>query len=116
MKVASIPSPGFEDLQLGPLSIHVYGLMYVFAITAAVAITRRRWVAAGGDGELVLDVALWSVPAGLVGARLYHVITSPGQVPDAWWGPLAVWEGGLGVWAGSRLERSPASSSCAAGA
>jgi prolipoprotein diacylglyceryl transferase len=72
----------------------------VVAITAAVLIVRRRWAARGGDPDLVYEVALWGVPAGLLGARLYHDVTSFGEVPRTWWGWLAIWQGGLGLWGG----------------
>ena len=54
----------------------------------------------GGDWDLVFRVAVWGVAAGIVGARLYHDVTSWSEVPDKWWGPFAVWQGGLGVWGG----------------
>ena len=74
--------------------------MFLAGLLAAVAITARRWERRGGERALVHEVALWSFPAGLVGGRLYHVVTSWDQLPDAWWGPFAVWEGGLGIWGG----------------
>jgi prolipoprotein diacylglyceryl transferase len=96
-----IPSPSVNGFHLGPLFIHFYGLMYVVAITLAVIITRRRWRAAGGDPTLVTDVATWVVPAGIIGARIYFDITTPFDItPHTWWGPFAVWNGGLGVWGG----------------
>ena len=98
--LASIPSPSFDSFDLGPFTFRIYGLMYVIAITAALLITRRRWVRQGGDPNLPLDVALVAVPAGLIGARLYFLATSWDEVPDAWWGPFAVWHGGLSVWGG----------------
>jgi len=101
--VASIPSPSANGLQLGPLEVRAYGLLYVVALLAAVAITTRRWEARGGSRELVQEVALWGFPAGLIGGRLYYLVTSWDRVPDAWWGPLAVWNGGLGIWGGIAL-------------
>jgi prolipoprotein diacylglyceryl transferase len=80
--------------------VHAYGLAYVVGILAAVVITRRRWAAVGGDPGLVDEVALVGVPAGIVGGRLYFLATSWDEVPDHWWGPLAVWRGGLGIWGG----------------
>jgi prolipoprotein diacylglyceryl transferase len=74
--------------------------MYVLAVLAAVVITRRRWRAAGGDPELVYEVAMWGFPAGLIGGRIYFLITTPSQIPPHWWGPFAVWKGGLGIWGG----------------
>jgi prolipoprotein diacylglyceryl transferase len=99
--LAYLPSPPVNGFHLGPAFIHFYGLMYVIAITAAIIITRRRWAAVGGDPALVGDVAIWAVPAGLIGARIYFDITTPEKIsPHTWWGPLAIWNGGLGVWGG----------------
>jgi prolipoprotein diacylglyceryl transferase len=96
-----IPSPPVSGFHLGPLFIHFYGLMYVVAIILAIVITRRRWRAMGGDPALVSDVALWAVPAGIIGGRIYFVITTPFDItPHAWYGPFAVWTGGLGIWGG----------------
>jgi prolipoprotein diacylglyceryl transferase len=99
----SIPSPESNGFHIGPLFIHAYGLAYVFAVTAAVMITRRRWEAVGGHRELVYDVALWGFPAGIIGGRLYFLATSWNEVPPHWWGPFAVWQGGLGIWGGIAL-------------
>jgi prolipoprotein diacylglyceryl transferase len=101
--LAAIPSPSFDSLHLGPLDVRVYGLMYVVAVVAAVRITAPRWVARGGDRALVEEVALWGVPAGLIGGRLYFVATSWNEVPPHWWGVFAVWKGGLGIWGGILL-------------
>jgi prolipoprotein diacylglyceryl transferase len=99
--VASIPSPSSGELEVGPITLHAYGLMLLIAIAAAVAITGIRWANRGGDWDLVFRVAVWGVAAGIVGARLYHVVTSWEQVPDPKWrGVFEVWEGGLGVWGG----------------
>ena len=98
--LASIPSPSSGTLELGPLTIHMYGLMLLLGIAAAIALTGHRWVARGGDWDLIFRVAVWGVGFGIVGARLYHVATSWDQLPDEWWGPFAVWEGGLGIWGG----------------
>ena len=101
--LASIPSPPASGFRLGPVDVHVYGLMYVIGIALAIWITRRRWAASGGDPALVYDVALWAVPAGIVGGRIYFDITTPFDIPHHWWGPLAVWSGGLGIWGGVAL-------------
>ena len=98
--VASVPSPSANGFEVGPLTVRAYGLMLVLGLLVAVAIISRRWERRGGERTLVHEVALWSFPAGLVGGRLYHVVTSWNEVPDHWWGPLAVWEGGLGIWGG----------------
>ena len=101
--LASIPSPGSGEIHIGPLAVHVYGLMYAIGVLAAVALTARLWEQRGGRRQLVHDVALWSFPAGLVGGRLYFLATSWNEVPEHWWGPLAVWKGGLSIWGGIAL-------------
>ena len=98
--VAFIPSPPTNGFYLGPLFVHAYGLAYVLAVIAAVAITVRRWRVKGGERDLVYEVALWGFPAGLIGGRLYFLATSWNEVPPHWWGPFAVWKGGLGIWGG----------------
>src|ERR1700730_11567653 len=95
-----IPSPSSNGLHVGPLFVHAYGLAYVFAVAAAIAVTTRRWEARGGDPALVREVAIWGFPAGLIGGRLYFLATSWDQVPKHWWGPFAIWSGGLGIWGG----------------
>jgi prolipoprotein diacylglyceryl transferase len=95
-----IPSPSVNGFQLGPLFIHVYGLMYVVGIALAIYITRRRWAAVGGNPDLVWEVALWAVPAGIIAARIYFDVTTPADIPHHWWGVFAVWSGGLGIWGG----------------
>jgi prolipoprotein diacylglyceryl transferase len=99
--LASIPSPSSGVVDLGPLHIHAYGLMLLLAIAACVWLTGVRWVRWGGDWDLVFRVAVWGVAAGIVGARLYHVITSWDEVPTPKsQGIFEVWKGGLGVWGG----------------
>jgi prolipoprotein diacylglyceryl transferase len=100
MTLAFIPSPPDNGFYLGPLFVHAYGLAYVVAITAAVAITMRRWAARGEQPDLVYEVAFVGVPAGIIGGRLYFIVTSWSEVPPHWWGPFAVWDGGLGIWGG----------------
>jgi prolipoprotein diacylglyceryl transferase len=100
--LASIPSPHSSTIDVGPFAIHLYGVMLLLAIAACVALTGWRWVRWGGDWDLIFRVAVWGVAFGIVGARLYHDITSWSEVKqiDAWWAPFAVWKGGLGVWGG----------------
>jgi prolipoprotein diacylglyceryl transferase len=101
--LAFIPSPSSGVVHAGPLTIHMYGLMLLLAIAACVWLTGKRWVARGGDWDLIFRLTVWGVAAGIVGARLYHDITSWSEVPNQWWGPFAVWQGGLGVWGGIGL-------------
>jgi prolipoprotein diacylglyceryl transferase len=104
MPLSFIPSPPINGFHVGPLFIHFYGLMYVIGITLAVLITQRRVRAYGGDPSIVSDVAIWAVPAGIIGGRIYFDVTTPSQIyPHAWWGAFAVWNGGLGIWGGVAL-------------
>jgi phosphatidylglycerol---prolipoprotein diacylglyceryl transferase len=101
--LAYISSPSTNGFDVGPFTIHLYGLTILLAIVAAVALIGYRWTRRGGDWDLVLRAALWGVLAGLVGARAYHLLTSWDQDPTIhahWWGPFAIWKGGLGVWGG----------------
>jgi prolipoprotein diacylglyceryl transferase len=100
MILAAIPSPSQNGFYIGPLFIHAYGLAYVVAVSAAILVARRRWAKEGGDPDLVYEVAMWGFPAGLVGGRIYFLITTPSQIPPHWWGPFAIWKGGLGIWGG----------------
>jgi prolipoprotein diacylglyceryl transferase len=99
--LASIPSPAQGVWHLGPLPVRAYALCIIAGIIVCCWISEKRWVARGGAPGDVLDIAVWAVPFGIVGGRLYHVITTPepyfGQGGD----PLkafAIWEGGLGIW------------------
>jgi prolipoprotein diacylglyceryl transferase len=98
--LAFLPSPSENGFHVGPLFFRAYGICYVFAVLGAVVVTTRRWEKLGGDGALVQECALWGFPAGLIGGRLYFLATSWNEVPREWWGPFAIWRGGLGVWGG----------------
>jgi prolipoprotein diacylglyceryl transferase len=100
LPLSFIPSPSVNGFHLGPLFVHFYGLMYVIGIALAIIITRRRVSAAGGDPTLVAEIATWSVPAGIIGARIYFDVTTPADIPHVWYGVFAIWTGGLGVWGG----------------
>jgi prolipoprotein diacylglyceryl transferase len=98
--LAYIPSPSSNGFHIGPLFVHAYGLMYVLAVIAAVVVTRWLWVRVGGRAELMYELVGWVFPAGLIGGRIYFLITTPSQIPPHWWGPFAIWKGGLGIWGG----------------
>jgi len=98
-----IPSPPINSFHIGPLNVHFYALGYIIGIAAAILITRRRWRAVGGDPDVVNDLALWVVPAGIIGGRIYFDITTPADIPHEWYGVFAVWTGGLGIWGGVAL-------------
>ena len=76
-----IPSPPISSFHIGPLDIRFYALGYIIGITLAILITRRRWRALGGNPDVVNDIALWAVPAGIIGGRIYFDITTPPQMP-----------------------------------
>lgn len=96
--LASIPSPSDGVLHIGPLAIHAYGLMIALGVVAAVWLSGRRMEAAGvGTRDDMSAIAMWAVAAGVIGARLYYVVTDksqPWKEPGRW---LKVWEGGLGI-------------------
>jgi prolipoprotein diacylglyceryl transferase len=100
MTTASIPSPSENGFHIGPLFLHAYGIAYVFAVSAAILISRVRWERRGGNREMVYECAMWGFPAGIIGGRIYFIITTYSQMPHHWWGPFAIWDGGLGIWGG----------------
>jgi prolipoprotein diacylglyceryl transferase len=96
-----IPSPSFSSFSLGPLTIHFYALCIITGIAAAIWIGRKRYANLGGNPDDVSEVAIWAVPFGIIGGRIYHVITSPSQYFGTNGNPidaLRIWEGGLGIW------------------
>jgi len=113
-----IPSPSDGVWYLGPLPLRGYALCIIAGILAAIWIGERRWVARGGTRGEVTDLALWAVPFGVIGGRLYHVITdhalyfgdgkSPIQALYVWRGGLGIWGaiafGAVGIWIGARSK------------
>lgn len=98
---ATIPSPTVSVIHVGPLPIHLYALCIVVGILVALAITDRRWKARGGAEHAVGDVAGWAVVFGILGGRIYHVITDPELYFTAGRSPIdafKIWDGGLGIW------------------
>jgi prolipoprotein diacylglyceryl transferase len=101
--LASIPSPSSGVIEIGPLTIRGYGIMLLLGIVAATLLMGVRAVRAGdADWDFVIGLAMWGVAGGIIGARLYHVVTSWGEVPDdpKLVGIFEVWKGGLGIWGG----------------
>lgn len=101
IRPGALPSPTTAVLELGPLTVHAYALCILAGIGAAIWIADRRLRERGAEPGLALDVAMWAVPLGIVGGRVYHVITTPqpyfgpeGSLVDA----LKIWQGGLGIW------------------
>jgi len=97
----SIPSPSWNAIPIGSLRIHMYAICIVAGIVVAIVLAERRYVARGGQYGVMQDLALWAVPFGIVGGRIYHVITDndlyfrKGENP---WDAFAIWHGGLGIW------------------
>lgn len=103
MFVASIPSPDRGVWYIGPVPLRAYGLIIVTGMILAVWWTAKRYGKRGGDPELLYDVAMWAIPMGIVGARLYHVVTTPENYfasPESMLRILKIWEGGLAIWGG----------------
>src|SRR5579862_5654883 len=100
MPSAYISSPSANGFHIGPFFVHAYGLAYVCAVAAAILVTRELWRRDGGDPQLPQEIAVWAFPAGLIGGRIYFLITTPSQIPPHWWGAFAIWNGGLGIWGG----------------
>ncbi|MEV0285426.1 prolipoprotein diacylglyceryl transferase [Kribbella sp. NPDC050820] len=101
MVPASIPSPSQGVWHLGPLPIRAYALCILAGIFAGYWLGRRRWVARGGSPTVLADIMFWAIPFGLVGSRIYHVITDAELYFGAGKSPidaLKIWNGGLGIW------------------
>ncbi|MBV8348694.1 MAG: prolipoprotein diacylglyceryl transferase, partial [Mycolicibacterium sp.] len=100
--LAYIPSPPQGVWHLGPVPIRAYALFIIAGIIVALIIGDRRWVARGGEPGVIYDIALWAVPFGLIGGRLYHVMTDWrtyfGQGGAGFVAALKIWDGGLGIW------------------
>ena len=98
--LASISSPSQNVLEIGPLTIHFYGIMIAIGVIVAVVVSKRRYQRFGGSGELLERVAIWAVAVGFLGARFGYVLTHTGDFIDRPWGVLFIWEGGLALYGG----------------
>jgi prolipoprotein diacylglyceryl transferase len=101
MNLASIPSPARGVWHLGPLPVRAYAFCIIAGVVLAVWLGEKRWVARGGRAGDVTEIATWMVPMGILGGRIYHVITSPQAYFGAGGDPikaLYIWQGGLGIW------------------
>ncbi|CAL9393544.1 Phosphatidylglycerol--prolipoprotein diacylglyceryl transferase [Streptomyces sp. enrichment culture] len=99
--LAFIPSPSSGEIVIGPIPLRGYAFCIIVGVFIAVWLGGKRWVARGGQPGTVADIAVWAVPFGLVGGRLYHVVTDYqlyfGEGRD-WVDAFKIWEGGLGIW------------------
>ena len=123
MTPRSIPSPPpeWQSFSIGIFTIHTYAICILVGIVVAILMTSRRLTRRGAEPGIVVDIALWAVPLGIVGARLWHVFTHPADyfgggrtVLDTLWGMIQIWQGGnaifgslvggaIGVWIGCRI-------------
>lgn len=99
--IASIPSPSSGSIHIGPLRLNAYGLMIALGVIVAVRIAGRRAERIGqGTTEDISAIAMWAVPAGVLGGRLYHVLTDYEKFQGRWFDAIKIWQGGLGIWGG----------------
>ena len=101
--LAFIPSPSQGSIHLGPVPLRAYSLFIALGVYVAVVVTSRRYKHRGGDPELIVSIALWAVPAGIVGARIYHVVSDFELYRHNLTGMVKIWDGGLGIWGGVAL-------------
>jgi prolipoprotein diacylglyceryl transferase len=113
--LASIPSPSRSVWHLGPLPVRAYALCIIAGILVAIWLTNRRWRERGGNPEHVWDVAAWAIVLGIIGGRVYHVVTDPELYFKSGRHPLdafKIWDGGLGIWGAIALGTAGAWIGC----
>lgn len=96
-----IPSPSQAVWHLGPLPLRAYAIAIITGIVVGGMLASRRYRERGGPQEVLMDALMWAVPAGIIGARIYHVFSSPAAYFGAHGNPIKafyIWEGGLGIW------------------
>lgn len=97
---ASIPSPSQNTIEIGPLTIHFYGILIAIGVIVAVIVTKRRYERFGGSGDLVERVSIWAVALGFLGARVGYSITHLHTFEGRPWAFFFIWEGGLALYGG----------------
>ncbi len=112
----SIPSPSWSGFEIGPLTVHAYALCILLGILLAMWMTAKRWKGRDGNPDVIYDICIWAIPFGIIGGRLYHVVSSPDAyfgsdgdlalIPQIWLGGLGIWGavalGAVGAWIGCR--------------
>ena len=101
--LASIPSPSFKEISIGPLSVHVYGILIGLGVLVAAVVITRRYRMFGGDSAILERVIVWTVVLGFAGARLAYVSTHLSRYDGRWYAVFFIWEGGLALF-GSLVE------------
>jgi prolipoprotein diacylglyceryl transferase len=115
--VTSIPAPSISSFTVGPFVVHIYALFILIGIVLAIWIANHRLTKRGGESGVAIDIALWAVPFGIVGGRIFHVLTHLGDyfsdgadytaIFRIWEGGLAIYGailfGLLGAWIGARV-------------
>ena len=101
--LASIPSPSFNTFDLGPLTIHIYGILMGIAVATAFVLVTYRFEKLGGDRKVAESAGFWCIVIGFIGARAAYVLPRLGQPHDHWWWVFQIWEGGIALFGGLTL-------------
>lgn len=100
MLLASIPSPPHSTIELGPLTIHYYGILMGLGVLVAALVVQRRYTRDGADSSFLEGIILWTVAIGFAGARLAYVTTHTARFHGRWHAVFFIWEGGLALYGG----------------
>jgi prolipoprotein diacylglyceryl transferase len=98
--LASIPSPSVSVFEIGPLNIHIYGILMGIAVATAYVIVVRRYQKFGGERAVAESAGFWAIVIGFIGARLAFVLPRLGNYSDDWLGAFRIWEGGIALFGG----------------
>jgi prolipoprotein diacylglyceryl transferase len=98
--IAAIPSPSQNVLELGPLTIHFYGILIAIGVIVAIVVSKKRYERFGGSGDLFESIAIWAIIIGFLGARAGYVFTHSHRFEGRPWAVFFIWEGGLALYGG----------------